>query len=284
MNVAYLVLAHHKPQQLTRLVSLLPGQVFVHVDAKSDITAFDPANSNAHFLQTRVDVRWGTFRSVEAILLLIQAALDHGVERLLLLSGVDYPIKDPAQLETFLLDNSDREFVTHASIPREWSGAKYRYAFSYTASTWINRKIARLGKLTRGILPGISPPAGITMYGGSAWWCLTRQAAEYCLKFAQQQSELLTLLQRTGIADEHYFHTVLMNSEFKSKVVNQNFHAIEFEGAHPKIYRLSDLQTLLSSPAIFARKFDSSVDSEILKALDNAVGFPELSSQFCNGL
>jgi hypothetical protein len=85
---------------------------------------------------------------------------------------------------------------------------------------------------------------------------------------------LLKLLQRTGIADEHYFHTVLMNLEFKPKVVNQNFHAIEFKGAHPKIYQLADLPSLLSSPAYFARKFDSKVDSEILSALDNAVGFP----------
>lgn len=189
----------------------------------------------------------------------------------MLLSGADYPIKRSAQLELFLEEEPFKEFISHTPVISDWPKARFRYAYAYTDYKWANRKLARLGRILNGIVPAIKPPDGITMYGGSQWWCITRTAAEICLEFYRSDSQILKLFRRMTLPDEHFFQTVILNSCLRNNVVNRNLHKIDFSGAHPRIFRSHDLSDLLQSDSFFARKFDTSVDSQILDELDESM-------------
>ncbi len=65
MNIAYLISAHTDPGQLRRLTEALRAEgvhFFVHIDRKSCIDPFlqEASAPDVHFLEERIDVRWGT--------------------------------------------------------------------------------------------------------------------------------------------------------------------------------------------------------------------------------
>lgn len=84
----------------------------------------------------------------------------------------------------------------------------------------------------------------------------------------------------TLIPDESFFQTVLMNTSFNETIVNDDKRTIIWvpEGRiklRPKTLTNNDLAFLLNNNDLFARKFDDSVDGEIINSLDlNNLNFP----------
>jgi hypothetical protein len=75
-------------------------------------------------------------------------------------------------------------------------------------------------------------------------------------------------------ADEYFWHTILLNSPLRDTVANitlryEPFEADPFTG-HGKVFRKKDLLGLRaeSSDRLFAKKFDSIVDADILDLVD----------------
>ena len=99
MKLAYLILAHKNPQLLRREIAALSSKdstFFVHIDAKSNIDLFLLLKAqNVFFLEPRIEVFWGEFSQVRAILALISAALASATNHdyFILLSGSDYPLQ-----------------------------------------------------------------------------------------------------------------------------------------------------------------------------------------------
>ena len=67
---------------------------------------------------------------------------------------------------------------------------------------------------------------------------------------------------------EMFFQTILLNSQFKNKIVNDNKRYVEFIGSHPRVLTIKDFDTLKHGSYFFARKFDPKVDSQIIDAID----------------
>jgi Core-2/I-Branching enzyme len=76
------------------------------------------------------------------------------------------------------------------------------------------------------------------------------------------------------IPEEIFFQTVLMNSPFKNQIENDNLRYIIWQSPsrHPEILRKSDFSGCINSKKLFARKFDCTVDEEVLCMLDEAIG------------
>ena len=71
------------------------------------------------------------------------------------------------------------------------------------------------------------------------------------------------------IPDESFFQTLFLNSHLKNKLVNDNFRYIVWtSGPHPEILQKSDFDQLIYSKKLFARKFDATVDLDILDRID----------------
>jgi len=71
-------------------------------------------------------------------------------------------------------------------------------------------------------------------------------------------------------ADEFFYATILMNSPYKDSIVNDNLRLIKWaEGsANPVILKQKDLNSIVASDKLFARKFDVSIDDGILNQID----------------
>ena len=118
IKLAYLIVAHHQPNHLARLVQALDEEhssFFVHIDEKVSLTLFQaavPKAQNIVFLSDRVAVEWGKLSVVQATLKLLQTAIDsgHTFKYFTLLSGSDYPIKDRQAIYA-CLRASDRQFI-----------------------------------------------------------------------------------------------------------------------------------------------------------------------------
>src|SRR3954453_2826522 len=112
MKLVYIVLAYKLPEMLIRLVDALdrPSTSFlVHVDSKTDDMTFQAMvdglarHSNVHFLEERIECHWAEFGRVAASLAgLRQFVTDAETgDRVVLLSGQDYPIKSLNGIESF---------------------------------------------------------------------------------------------------------------------------------------------------------------------------------------
>lgn len=227
MKIAYLILAHHMPEHLPRLVRALNdrGVDFdIHVDAKTDMTPFlGCAAPNVHFVAPRIPVKWGRWSLVEATLALMRQALSRRVpyDYLVLLSGACYPIRSRSYIQRFLEQNQGGEFIQCARMP-EPLPASLSYAHLWRQG---------LGDLQA--------------YIGSSWWALTSEACRYILDFPTAHQTAMKYFEKTRLPEEMFFQTVLANSPFAPQMRRKLTYADwSLGGSHPADITPRHLRTL----------------------------------------
>ena len=278
-------MAHKNPNQLERLVVAMKHSMFdlyIHLDKKSDIKSFEHISEydNVVFIQNRMECNWGGFSFVRAILNSVTEILTSGKEYkfINLMSGQDYPIKSVDELYEYLCDNLNISFMAYERVDHSWwEHAVSRYKFyHFTDFKLMGRYI--LQKITNKLMPLRKFPLDFTLYGStnSSWWILSVEAAQYLVDFINDNSKLKRFMKFTWGADEFLITTIIMNSRFKDKVVNDNLRHIDWSsgGAHPKVFAKKDLNDLIKANKYLARKFDIDVDKEILDLIDENIRMP----------
>ena len=229
MKIAFLVAAHDNPQHFHRLLDALAvpdAATFVHVDAKSPLAPF--ARGDAVFCRSRVRVHWGDYSVVEATLRLIREALrrPEGYDRLVLLSGADYPIRPLEDLRDHLAAHPEDEFINlvpmpDAEVDKSMSRLE-QYAVSHTLPLARQRVLLRRGLVRLGLAPerrDVARALGDRVpYAGSAWWALTAGACRHILDCADREPALLRFYRRSAVPDEGLFHTIVGNSPFAARI------------------------------------------------------------------
>jgi hypothetical protein len=79
------------------------------------------------------------------------------------------------------------------------------------------------------------------------------------------------------VSDEHFFHTILLNSPLRDRIVNDDLRYVDWSGhggERPAILRSSDVGAIRASGQLFARKFDVTVDARVLGLLDEGIESP----------
>ena len=77
--------------------------------------------------------------------------------------------------------------------------------------------------------------------------------------------------------DEMVLQTIAMSSPFAerlydaSSLVNGSMRMIDWERGKPYVFRSEDFEELMSSPCMFARKFDERVDAKIIDMVADAL-------------
>lgn len=126
--------------------------------------------------------------------------------------------------------------------------------------------------LSRGLPFPRKKMEGKDLYGGKTWWSLTPDCVACILQTIKEDRSYKQFFRYTLIPDEMFFQTVIMNSSFKDKVVNNYLREIEWEGGdgtHPIFFTASHFDRLKNSTNLFARKFDTAVDEEILEMIES---------------
>lgn len=278
-------MAHKNPEQLERLIVAMKHpmfDLFIHLDKKSDLKDFKYLTKydNVFFIKNRIVCNWGGFSFVKAILNSVTEALSFrkNYQFVNLMSGQDYPLKTADELYQYLIDNLNMSFIAYERIEHSWwEHAVSRYKFYHFTDFRLMGRYA-LQKIANQLMPRRKFPLDFTLYGStnSSWWILSSGAAQYLIDFIKDNSKLKRFMKFTWGADEFLITTIIMNSPFRDKVINDNLRHIDWSSgdAHPKIFAKNDWNDLIRTNKYFARKFDIHVDIEILDLIDENSRIP----------
>jgi hypothetical protein len=282
VKLAFIVLAHRFPQQVRRLAERLSApnaRLYVHADrgmAGGDYAALRRAlaqREDVTWLE-RLYSRWGSFALVKAELAGLRRALADGCDYALLLSGQDYPLRPIAVLDEFLAANAGKSFIQVRPLPDgDWprEGAARVTAWNFVFE-WPEGRLARrlergLARVFNRIWPERKLAAGLTLRGGSQWWCLHARCAEQVLAFARSASA--AAFRHTIIPDESFFQTALWNSPRRAALQGANLTYMDWNGPpFPRTLGLEHFDRLANSEKLFARKFDPVQSAALMDRID----------------
>jgi hypothetical protein len=284
MRTAHLIIAHKSPEQIERMIRRLQHPDFdfyIHLDKKVNIELFANIKllENVYFIKNRVDARWGCYNLSKAILVSVVEICNSGREYNFInhISGQDYPLKPVEYLVEFFKSNSGKEFITHRDIVHDWKEAQMRYNRFHFINFRINGKIIvgseMLAKAARLILGKRKTPYNLHPYGGSAFWMLSPEVALFAANKVLNNKRIKRFFTYTWGSDEFVFQTIILNSVYKDRVINENYRYIDWEGAkeHPKTLKVEDFDKIRQSSMLFARKFDVDQDEKILDMIDSTL-------------
>lgn len=306
-DIAFLVLAHTDPVQVGRLCRALDyrARIFVHLDAKADIRPFlaQPLPESVTFIKDRVRVSWAAYSQVEATLRMMRAALDSGRDfsHLVMLSGLDYPVKPLEALHDHLNRHRGHEFIRFVDATRTDYRVYFDHYWFLEANSALPRKLDRairhgFGRALRPLLKKPYPASISKVCWGSAYWALTPECAAYVLDFAARKTDYVRWARSSFAVDEHFFHTIVGNSEYCAASDgffpyqgNKTYRMASLHLVHEsmrKIYTESDFEELRDSGKFFVRKIMSGqsdrlverLNAEILYAGHESASLAELAS------
>jgi hypothetical protein len=275
MKIAHLVLTHKNPRQLERLLNSMdhPGfDFYLHIDGKADIRPFYylADRPNVFFIKKRTPVYWAGFGTIQATLNgFAEIIPKNRYDYVNVISGQDFPLRSPEFIFNYIKERNGTEFITCQSIEAEWSIAADRVR-KYHLINWRIPGKFRLEKLLNKILPRRRFPLDHKIVGRANWFTLTPGAIRYSLDFLEQHPELIRFYKYCWGADEFIFSTILYNSSFRSRIVD-NLVYVDWTGqteGHPRILLASDLPALKATDKLFARKFDMDADPQIFTLLE----------------
>jgi Core-2/I-Branching enzyme len=278
MRIACILMAHKGPQQIERFInkfSGLPFDFYLHIDKKIEIEPFEYISRmpQVYLIIKRVSVRWASYSYIVALLNSLKQVLESGIryDFISIMSGQDYPIKPVMDIYYTLEKNPGRNFICYDE-GSEWWGHAISRVSKYHFTNFSFRGRYRIQFLVNALLPERKFPLPYQLYGGPRAMCMTlsSECADFVLSFIESDKRLRRFIRFTWGPDEFIIPTIIMNSNFKQSVVNNNFYYIDWSkgGVNPKTLRTDDYDLLLASDKLLARKFDIMEDSVILDMLD----------------
>ncbi|KAI7803608.1 xylosyltransferase 1 [Triplophysa rosa] len=288
VRIAFILVVHGRAsrqvQRLFKAIYHTSHFYYIHVDQRSNylhrqMVALADQYPNVRVTSWRMSTIWG---GASLLTMYLQGMKDLLAMRdwpwdfFINLSAADYPIRTNDQLVAFLSKYRDMNFIkSHGRDNARFIRKQGldRLFFECDTHMW------RLGD--RKI------PEGISVDGGSDWFLLNRTFVEYVIN---SQDDLVTNMKRfyayTLLPAESFFHTVLENSPHCESMVDNNLritnwnrklgckcqykHIVDWCGCSPNDFKPSDLPRFQQTtrPTFFARKFEASVNQEIVNQLD----------------
>jgi len=283
MKIAHVILAHSKPSQLERLVKTLVHEdsvILVHIDMKCRLGEYDFLKSypGVEFSEERYSVHWGGFSLVKAIMSAFRQLYrsDFAFDYVNLISGQDFPIKPLKEFRDFLKEDISRNFIEFYSPGHDWVKETKHRIRRYHFTDFKFKGSTLLETVVNYILPYKKLPSDFEIIGHSGWFTLTREGVKYLIDYFESHRSFIGKFKFSWGSDEFLLQSILYNSKLQPTIVNNNLRYIDWsEGkASPKVLTISDKVSLEGSSSFFARKFDDTVDAEILNHLEKFVCNP----------
>lgn len=189
-----------------------------------------------------------------------------------LLSGVDLPLKNQNHIHDFFDRHRGREFVDCTPEQPEY---EKRVRVYHPLVNLIGRRRGILKSLERGTFNiqtwlGVRRHKHMTFYKGANWFSITGELAEYVLSHKKSIEKTYRF---TRCADEIFLQTLVVGSRFEQRLFapgpDRNMSVIvrliDWKRGEPYTFRKEDFEQLVSSENLFARKFDETIDPEIIR-------------------
>jgi hypothetical protein len=275
MRDAYIILCHHLPWQVNALAEYLTAagdDVYIHVDASSDISPAIKTSERVHLVQKRERVVWADWSMVQATLNAIESIPDsvRHYRYVHLLSGQCLPAMPVQQRESELEKAAEQglQFMQCRPLPRydlwtrdggvhrvgtwypRWMVSKYspwhRWFWWYT-NKWIRLRLRRpLYYLYR------------PFYGGAQWWSLTGECVAAIARYAVRHPLYRWFYHHTFCSDELFFQTTLQRVGYGEYLCGENRRFLKWpfaDAQSPVDLQPCHWEEIRHSGAFFARKF-----------------------------
>ena len=287
---AYLIIAHNEYTVLETLLSMLDDRrndIFLHIDRRADelyrqVSGITMNHARLHLLSDRINVYWGDISQVKVEYLLFETAhRNHHYDYYHLLSGVDLPLKSQDYIHRFFAENAGKEFVGYwndASHIRDLDRKVSRYYFFLRYYKDRKHPLHGLTSFCRNMALAVQKlfhlrrKADYEFKKGFQWLSITDA---FCSYLIQQKPAVMKRFRHTLCPDEIFLHTVLWNSPFRKNIYchddpqKGSMRLIDWQRGNPYVWQDSDFDELMSSDALFARKFSSSGNTPIHRISDS---------------
>lgn len=283
---AYLIIAHNEFDILEKLIMLLDDErndLYLHIDKKVQNFPFQKfknlTKKSSLFFVKRIKCFWGDYSLVKCELILLKAAVKKDYQYYHLISGVDIPLKSNNYIHEFFKQHNGEEFV-HFCTKEQYKEQKTtnrinRYFFeniiwNYNQPVKFIAQIFYYLQQKKIIKRKIDPNTEIKY--GSQWFSITHKLAKYIVKKKRWIRKHFIL---SNCSDELFLQTLVHKSSFRNNIyidfdrdgTSQNLRLIDWERGGPYVFREEDFIPLISSNNLFARKFSTDIDKEIVEKL-----------------
>lgn len=275
---AILIQAHKDIVQLRKLIAYFCGRcdVFIHIDKKapfSDEEIGQLAKQNGvKGVYRQYSVHWGGFSILRCEIFLLRKALKNSDATYFhLVSGQDYPLRPLDDFLDYFESTALDGFLSCRQLPFSTfdHGTFYRMQH-YVLTDYIEAKAARGKAKVQKIIDwqakwGLRrriPDQFERLYGGSAWFSISRKSALYLSDYTKDNPAFYQRLRFTYCPEEVYVPTVLMNSPLSDTInAANNFRCMLWDnpGSAYSPLELTDdhLERILKKGRkFFARKFN----------------------------
>ncbi|OXA92211.1 beta-1,6-N-acetylglucosaminyltransferase [Flavobacterium hercynium] len=287
---AVIITAYKNYNHLEEIVNFFDAnfELYIHIDKKSDISDVELRKLRNYkivkLVTQKYKVNWGGINHLKSILNLTEEAFKNKeIKYFHLISGHDFPIKKRSWFLEFF-KNNDSQYLEYFDIPNVGAadnGYMDRIEF-YNFYDLLNAKNEKQNRIIRRLIKiqkklGFKRKISVKMpkpYGGSTWWSLSRDCVGYVLEFTKKNKFVLNRFKHTLCSEEFYFQTIIMNSPFADKVINNNLRHIDWiarNGNNPAILDETDYVKLVESNAAFARKFEYPKSIELLEKIKSII-------------
>lgn len=287
---AILIMAHRDMEQIIELTEILRKkfEVYIYFDMKMNVSSEEKANlqqMGAHVYQV-VNVNWGGWGIAEAARILMQEAMKNPeITYVHVISGQCYPAENVEKIYDFY-ENNTNIYMTASPV----EGAKksgepliwwQKYYFNYdkiNRRTTFGKVYHRLNIAVQTVLHvdkikklGID----LELFEGANWMDLPRDAVEYLLQYFDTHENVQKLFMTGFCPDEFWVQTILCNSEYKKRIVNDHHRFMKWEhryGSYPAILDESDFDEICHGNYHFIRKVDLEHSQLLRKKLNDYYG------------
>lgn len=292
---AYLIIAHNDFYILEKLLMLLDDErndIYIHIDKKVKSFNFEYfqqicKKSQIKFIK-RIKVYWGGYSQVQCELNLLEEASKNNYEYYHLVSGVDLPIKTQNYIHDYFNKNKGIEFVAFTKCKWDYNRiSKVHLINDYckTNNKFLELSYIMLNKIVnKSINKGNydrSEKFNYELKKGQQWFSITND----CVKYILANKNLIRRMFKYSIGpDEHFIQTLIYNSKFKNNISYDTcLREIDWNRGCPYVFKLEDYDILMKSENLFARKFDSNQDRNIIdKIYQELMGDKSYGVNKCN--
>lgn len=269
ITIAYLILVHRLPKQFKRLFKSIynPNNYYlIHIDKKAskdlhkEVTNFISDFENTYILESE-SIVWWWYSMVNVELNGIKKLLNLWLnwDFFINLSWQDFPLKTQKEINNFLFENKDNNYIKVSNQIVERPDTMNRIQ-NYFIDNW--NYVYEVSNEKRDFLKDTIP------YIWWQWMILNRNCCEFICN-SLETKKFTDYYINTLIPDESFFQTLLMNTSFDWNIINDDKRAIIWVNdgdikLRPKTFKKEDINFLSLKNNLFARKFDDNEDSEII--------------------
>lgn len=285
MRKAAIITVYNNPEQLNTFIKQLLSdnstEVFIHLDKKHQtIKPQIYTNEHVNFIKNNVDVEWGGYSFLMAIVNSFKEVVEFGeFEHVILCSGQDIMVRN--DLDTFLEQHKEQIFID------SWEDDKTRRAF--LLHKWPQRyfkiidtklSLTRIMRMLRIKLFCTGLPiakrkvsydvSGITFYKNWFWSCIPFDVIKWIVLFMEENPDYIDVF-KGFVAEEGFIATTIMLSPYKDWIKfdeKGKSYSLTYRkpsiNNHPPVLTADDIEDIEKSGKFFARKIDEKVDLSII--------------------